>query len=96
MSFLDDAAYNWHLALYKMGLKSTPPIVMPVDASPELKAEVKKLETDYSNINIIKNTVSTTFDSITNGIKGLGQNVILILILVIIIYFIGKKELAKI
>lgn len=88
MSFLEDASYEWQLSMYKLGLRSTPPIVLPVDASPTLLADVKNVETTYSRTNNIVNAVSDSAKEVGNFLTG---SLPLILVLLIVLYFLFKK-----
>lgn len=90
MSFIEDAQYNWRLGLYKLGLVSTPPIVLPVDAKPELINEVKNVEDTYSRTNNIKTAFADSGKAITGFLSG---TMIPLLILLIVTYFIFRKEL---
>jgi len=40
MSLWDDAVYQFQLTAYDLKLRGTPPVVMPINPSPELQAEV--------------------------------------------------------
>ena len=92
MSWLDDAAYTWNLGLYQLGIKSTPPIVLPVDSvagSAELAKEAKEVEEKYSHTANLKYAVTESAKEVGGFLTG---TLPLILILLIIIYFIYRKE----
>lgn len=96
-NFITDSQYEWELGLYKLGLKSTPPVVLPVDAKPDLLKDVKTIEDKYSRTENIKNAFAGAGEDVKAGVKTvtnfLSGTLIPLLILFIVAYFIFRKEL---
>ena len=89
MSWLDDAYYDFELKMYDLGLRATPPVVMPINPSQSLQNEV-------DNIPSMPSMFGTALSESAQTIGGfMSTSLPIILICSIAIYFIYKKEFAN-
>ena len=63
----DDLVYEWQLGTYQLGLRATPPIVMPDDPSAALTAEALNDENTLTIPNMLGSAVSQSANQITSA-----------------------------
>ena len=95
MSFIDDFAYDVKLGLYNVGLRGTPPIVLPADSIQSLEAQTARQDAaNVADTYTIPNMLGT---AVSETATDIAYTYIPILIGIAVVgftlYIIARKEL---